>query len=157
RPRHARAHEDFLMVRGGLRSLGVVAAVFAAASLAAPAQAQFRGLLGGSRNTATNDNGDKCSGSNRSTGSRIAGNVLGSLASRAVGNAGGFMGYVPVAEFTDQITASIACRLDPEEQKQAAQATVEATRSSDGSEDGAPEVGQVSEWTSTTRANVSGT
>ena len=46
---------------------------------------------------------------------------------RAAGAAAVVVG-VPVASLTDQLTASIACRLDPEEQKQAAEATLEATR-----------------------------
>ncbi len=132
--------------------------MLAVAALAAPAEAQFGGVFGGSRNRNSNSNqDDKCSESRRSTGSRVAGGILGSIASNVVGNPGGVLSYVPVAAFTDQITASIACRLDPEEQKQAADATVEATRSADGTEEGAPEVGQMAMWTSETREDVSGT
>ncbi|HEY6814958.1 MAG TPA: hypothetical protein VI168_05415 [Croceibacterium sp.] len=146
------------MVSGRLKSFGLVAAALAALSLAVPAEAQFGGVFGGARRSQSrDDNQDKCSESKRSTGSRIAGGILGSVASSVAGNAGGFMGYVPVAAFTDQLTASIACRLDPDEQKQAADATVEATRSADGSEEGAPEVGQMAMWTSETRGDVSGT
>ena len=144
------------MLGGSLRSLGLGAVALALAGLAMPAQARFGGLLGGSRNSSSNSD-DKCAETNRSAGSRIAGGILGSLASRAAGSAGGLLTYVPVASLTDQLTHSIACRLDPDEQQQAADATLEATRSADGSEDGAPEVGQMAAWTSNTRDDVSGT
>lgn len=143
------------------KSVGLVASALALVALGAPAEAQFGGLLGGSRNrsSSTNNNSgdDKCSESRRSTGSRVAGGILGSIASNVVGNPGGVFSYVPVAGLTDQLTASIACRLDPDEQQQAADATLEATRSADGTEDGAPEVGQMAQWTSNTREDVSGT
>ena len=137
------------------RSVGLAVSALALAGLAVPAEAQFGGLLGGSRRSS--DQQDKCSESRRSNGSRIAGGILGSIAGSAAGSAGGLLTYVPVATFADQITASIACRLDPKEQEQAAVATTEATRSADGSEDGAPEVGQMAAWTSETREDVSGT
>ena len=141
------------------RSIGLLASALAVAALAAPAEAQFGGLLGGSRSRSSSNSNqdDKCSESRRSTGSRVAGGILGSIASNVVGNPGGVFNYVPVAGLTDQLTASIACRLDPDEQQQAADATLEATRSADGSEEGTPEVGQMSEWTSNTREDVSGT
>src|SRR5690242_2607356 len=142
------------------RLMGLVASALALVALAAPAEAQFGGLLGGSRsrsNSNSSSQDDKCSESRRSTGSRVAGGILGSIASNVVGNPGGVLSYVPVAGLTDQLTASIACRLDPDEQKQAADATLEATRSADGSEEGAPQVGQMSQWTSNTRDDVSGT
>ena len=138
------------------KSAGLAASALALAGLAAPAQAQFGGLLGGSR--ASNRSSDGCAqGRSRSTGSVIAGSILGTVAGSAAGRAGGVFNYVPVAEFTGVITASIACKLDPEEQKQAADATVEATRSADGTDEGTPEVGQMAMWTSGTRADVSGT
>jgi len=138
------------------KSAGLAASALALAGLAAPAEAQFGGLLGGSR--ASNRSSDGCAeGRSRSTGSVIAGSILGSVAGSAAGRAGGVLNYVPVAEFTGVITASIACKLDPEEQKQAADATVEATRSADGTDEGSPEVGQMAMWTSETRPDVSGT
>ena len=141
-----------------LKSAGILASVIALAALAAPAEAQFGGVFGGSRNRSSNNNQqDKCAESNRSTGSRVAGGILGSIASNVVGNPGGLLTYVPVAGLTDQLTASIACRLDPEEQQQAADATLEATRAADGTEEGSPEVGQMAMWTSETREDVSGT
>ena len=138
------------------RSAGLAASALALAGLAAPAHAQFGGLLGGSRSSSRSNDG--CSeGRSRSSGSVVAGSILGSIAGSAAGRAGGVLNYVPVAAFTDTITASIACKLDPQEQEQAADATLEATRSADGSEDGAPEVGQMAAWTSNTREDVSGT
>jgi surface antigen len=61
---------------------------------------------------------------------------------------------VPVSALTDQLSTAIACRLDPQEQQQAADATFQATRS-DGS--GEAEVGSMATWTSNTREDVSGT
>lgn len=138
------------------KSAGLAASALALAGLTMPAQAQFGGLLGGSRNRSSNSD-DKCAEANRSTGSRVAGGILGSIAGSAAGSVGGLLTYVPVAALTDTLTHSIACRLDPEEQQQAADATLEATRAADGSEEGAPEVGQMAMWTSETREDVSGT
>lgn len=147
------------MLGGRIKSIGVAAAVLALAGLAVPAQAQFGGILGGAirggTNAATSTDSNGCpKGRSRSSGSRIAGGILGGAASGAAGSAGGVFSYVPVSEFTDTISASIACRLDPQEQEQAAEATLAATRS-DGSGDA--EVGSSSAWTSTTREEVSGT
>src|SRR5688572_25440265 len=147
------------MLGGRLKSIGMAAAVLALAGLAVPAQAQFGGILGGAirggANAAASTDSNGCpKGRKRSSGSRIAGGILGGIASSAAGSAGGVFNYVPVAAFTDQISASIACRLDPEEQKQAAEATLTATRS-DGS--GEAEVGDMAAWTSNTREDVSGT
>jgi surface antigen len=137
------------------KSAGLVASAFALVALAAPVQAQFGGLLRGSR-ASSNRTTDGCSeGRSRSTGSIIAGDILGSVAGSAAGRAGGVLNYVPVGELTDTITASIACKLDPMEQQQAADATLEATRGADDSTP--PEVGQMSAWTSETRDDVSGT
>jgi len=136
------------------KSAGLFASALALVALAAPAEAQFGGVLGGSRTS--NRTSDGCSeGRSRSSGSRIAGGVLGSIAGSAAGSVGGLLTYVPVAALTDTITASIACRLDPEEQKQAADATLQATRGAE--EGGSAEVGQMAMWTSDTREDVSGT
>jgi len=134
-----------------------MASTLALAALAAPASAQFGGVFGGGSRNRNSNSGeqDKCSESKRSTGSRIAGGILGSIAGSAAGSVGGLLTYVPVAALTDTLTASIACRLDPKEQEQAADATLEATRGPD--ENTAPEVGQMAAWTSETREDVSGT
>ena len=144
-------------MKSRFKSAGILASMLALAALAAPAEAQFGGLLGGSRNRDRDDDKDHCTESKRSTGSRIAGGILGSIAGSAAGSVGGLLTYVPVAALTDTLTASIACRLDPDEQKQAADATTEATRSADGTEEGTPEVGQMAMWTSETREDVTGT
>jgi surface antigen len=142
------------MVGGRLKWAGIAASLLAIGVLAAPAQAQFGGLLGGSRNRDA-DKPEGCKEGKRSTGSRIAGGILGGIAGSAAGRAGGLLNYVPVASLTDQLTASIACRLDPEEQKQAAEATLEATRSAE--DGGDAQVGSTAAWTSNTREDVSGT
>jgi surface antigen len=140
------------------KSLGFIASVLALAALAVPAQAQFGGLMGGSRSRSSERTTDGCAeGRSRSTGSQVAGGILGSIAGTAAGRVGGVLNYVPVSELTGVITTSIACKLDPKEQKQAADATLEATRSADGSDEGTPEVGQMGMWTSDTRTDVSGT
>ena len=144
------------MLTSRIKFAGVAASAFAIAVLAAPAQAQFGGLLGGrSRDRSNADKPEGCKEVRRSAGSRIAGGILGSIAGRAAGGVSPLLNYVPVAGLTDQLTASIACRLDPEEQKQAADATLEATRGSQ--ESGAAEVGAMGAWTSNTREDVSGT
>lgn len=147
------------MIKGCLRMSGFAAAGLALAAMSAPAQAQFGRILGSAARAATTTSSastsDGCSkGKSRSTGSRIAGGILGSLASSAAGSAGGILYYVPVASLTDQLTAAIACQLDPEEQQQAADATLEATRADSGDD---VEVGSMAEWTSNTREDVSGT
>jgi len=136
-----------------LKSAGCIASALALFALAVPAQAQFGGLLGGARSSSRTSDG--CSeGRSRSAGSRIAGGILGSVAGSVAGNAGGVFNFVPIAGLTDTLTAAIACKLDPEEQKQAAEATLEATRGA--GEEGEVEVGAVSAWTSDTREDVAG-
>ena len=126
----------------------------ALAALAAPVHAQFGGVLsniGRSPDTIA----DGCpKGKKRSVGSKIFGSVLGSVAGSAASRAG-VSGWVPIAGLTDQLTATIACKLDPQEQKQAAQATLDATRGDGASAEVA--VGSSSAWSSGTRADVSGT
>ena len=143
------------MVSGRIKWAGIAASALALTALAAPAQAQFGGILGGAirggANAAASTDSNGCpKGRKRSSGSRVLGGILGGAAS----GAGGVFSYVPVAQFTDQISAAIACKLDPAEQEQAAEATLTATRS-DGS--GEAEVGSMAAWTSNTREDVSGT
>jgi hypothetical protein len=148
------------MVRGRLQQLGFAAAAFALAALGTPVQAQFGGILrslpGTAASAATSSDSSGCpTGRKRSAGSRIAGSVLGQVASSAASSAG-ISSWVPIPDVADQLTSAIACRLDPEEQKQAAQATLEATRSLETTGEPA-EVGSMSSWASNTRQNVSGT
>lgn len=136
------------------RRLRTVAAALAIVGLATSAQAQFGGLLGGGKK-AEETTSDGCpKGKSRSAGSRIVGGLLGSLAGGAASRAGGVFNFVPIAGLTDQLTAAIACKLDPEEQKQAAQATLDATRAEGESAEVA--VGSSASWTSVTREDVSG-
>jgi hypothetical protein len=145
------------MTQGRFTRAGVALTTAALFMLAAPAQAQFGGILGGAIRGAQNGatSSDDCGkGRSRSSGSRIAGGILGGVAGSAAGQVGGVLVYVPVASLTDQISATIACKLDPMEQQQAADATFQATRS-DGS--GEAEVGAMAAWQSSTREDVSGT
>lgn len=136
------------------RWIGAIGAALALAGLAAPVQAQLGGVLG-NIGRATTQPKDKCrDGKSRGAGSQVLGSVLGSVTGRAASRAGLYR-WVPVAGLTDQLTAAIACKLDPEEQKQAAQATLDATRGEGDAADVL--VGTSAAWTSDTRENVSGT
>ena len=128
---------------------------------AIPAQAQFRGLLrdvtrDAQRGAETAEGCEK--GSSGDTARGVLGGILGGSAGRTARNAG-LGSFVPVSEFTSTISREIACQLDEEEQKQAADATIEATRTAEDEEGGAigPAVGQSASWTSGTRDDVSGT
>jgi hypothetical protein len=147
------------MVKGRVKLAGLAMSALALGVLASPAQAQFGGIFGGAARGAANaatttDNNGCPKGRKRSSGSRIAGGILGGAIGGAAGSAGGVFSYVPVGSLTDQLSSAIACRLDPMEQQQAADATFQATRS-DGS--GEPAVGDSAAWTSNTREDVSGT
>jgi len=123
-------------------------------ALAAPASAQFGGILGGIGRSAEKSETGCPKGKKRSVGSSILGGIAGSVAGNAASRVGGVFNWVPIAGLTDQLTAAIACKLDPEEQKQAAQATLDATRGEGDAAEVA--VGTSSSWTSGTRADVSG-
>lgn len=137
-----------------MRKIFGTPAVLAAACMVAatPAQAQFGSLL---RKVTTpapkpseDDNGG-CPKGKKGSGAGRA--ILGGVLNEAIGGAAsraGIYSYVPIAEVSGTLTDAIACRLDPGEQVQAAAATEEATRGE--------EVGATSNWTSATRANVSG-
>ena len=131
-------------------------AIFAACMLAvAPAQAQFGGLLRKVTSptptpspSPESDNGGCPKGKK---GSRAGRNILGGILNDAIGDAAGrtgFGSYLPTAEVAGTLTDAIACKLDPAEQVQAAAATEEVTRGE--------AVGATANWTSETRANVSG-
>ncbi|WP_390551033.1 hypothetical protein [Qipengyuania sp. MTN3-11] len=129
-----------------------------------PAQAQFRGLLPSVTRDAVTDAQSSDSGcaegQKKSTAGKVLGGMLGRMARGAAGRAG-ITRWVPVDAFTDQLSESIACRLDPEEQQKAAEATLAATGSVDDAEDAAPiepaRVGSSASWQSATREDVSGT
>jgi surface antigen len=133
-------------------SCRIAATIAAAALVASQASAQFGGFSIPSiprSSSSSQKSADGCpKGKSKSAGSSILGGLIGQGVGRAASSAG-IGSYFPSAEFADTLTNAIACRLDPEEQKQAAAATVEATRGED--------VGSSSSWTSNTRENVSGT
>tara|TARA_R110000824_G_scaffold251638_5_gene440265 strand:+ start:1388 stop:1966 length:579 start_codon:yes stop_codon:yes gene_type:complete len=136
-----------------IRSKLVVAITVAALAVPAPASAQFGGLFkkkssSNQESSDSNKTKDCASDPANSIGKSILGNMIGDFTRRATRGMGIVGSYIPRAEVADTLTNSIACRLDPDEQLQAAEATRDVTRSA--------EVGGSSEWTSQTRANVSG-
>ncbi len=136
------------------RAAGILAVAAVAASAAVPAHGQFSGLrLPSITKADTETSSDGCpKGKKKGAGSSILGKVIGQVAGDAAYRAG-VSRWVPMAEVSDQLTNAIACRLDPEEQKQAAEATLAATRSETT---GSAEVGASASWTSATREDVSG-
>ncbi len=145
---------------------GSLAAIAACIGMVAPAHAQFGGLVRdlekAARDNANNDDGDTDSNTevtceqkaSQDVGARLLGGILGRTA-RDQARRAGLPTFVPVTEFSDQISAAIACQLDPQEQKQAADATLEATRGDD--ETGLAQVGTSSSWRSESRDDVTGT
>lgn len=130
-----------MQIRIGTRS--VAAAVFVTALAAQPVAAfQFGGILGG-RSSSSSDDTNHCDTAGESAGRSIIGGLLGSAA-RSIG----IPTFVPSAQFADTLATEIACRLSPEEQEKAAEATAEVTRSG--------EIGSTAEWTSDTRDGVRG-
>lgn len=119
---------------------------------ALPAEAQLGGLFKSGRRGA--EKADSCGkGKKGDTGRGIMGGLLGGAVDQLARSAN-LPSFVPVPEFSDQLTESIACRLDPEEQKQAAEATLAVTRTDDA--EAQPELGTGAQWTSASRANVTG-
>jgi hypothetical protein len=141
------------MKTGLSRLIGACGAALALVATAAPANAQFGGLLNGVVRSPEKTASGCPKGKSRSGGSQVLGSILGSVAGSAASRAGGVFTWVPISGLTDQLTAAIACTLDPEEQKQAAQATLDATRGDAGD----VRVGSSAAWTSGTRSEVSGT
>lgn len=137
---------------GRIWSIPAILATFAL--VATPAEAQFGGIFRQvtSPTPAPSTNGDGQGGCPKGKkGSSVGRGILGGVIRDAVGDAAsraGVYSYVPIAEVSGTLTDAIACRLDPAEQVQAAKATDEVTRGE--------EVGATSNWTSETRANVSG-
>jgi surface antigen len=130
-------------LNGVTRSAALAAAL--ALALPVPAQAQFGGLL----RSKPKASGKTSTGCDDSAGKSVGRSVLGGMLGSVTGRLGGLASFVPVPEVAGLLTDAIACKLEPEEQKKAADATLEATRGE--------EVGSTSTWTSDTRQNVSGT
>jgi hypothetical protein len=115
------------------------------------AHAQFGFSLGGLGKKSSDTTSNGCpSGKKKSVGASILGSVAGSVANRAAGK---FASFVPIPEVASTLTNAIACKLDEKEQKQAAEATLAATR---GDEAGEVKVGDTAEWTSGSRKDVKG-
>ncbi len=133
--------------------LALLAGLTAVVAAPLPAQAQLGSILNSGKRGA--DKADSCGkGKKGDKGRGLMGGLLGGAVDQLTRGAG-LPSFVPVPQFSDQLAASIACRLDPEEQQQAAEATLSVTRTEG---DGAtPEVGSSATWTSNTRNNVSGT
>ncbi len=91
------------------------------------------------------DDGCKLSGAKK-RGSSVLGNVLGGIANRAIGR-NPVSSFISTNMFATMLTDAIACKLDAQEQKQAANATTEAVRGG---------VGTTSSWTSASRPGVTG-
>jgi surface antigen len=130
---------------------GLVLSLFTAA----PAQAQFGGFSlpsiardASQTQSETRTTSGCPKGKSKSAGSSMLGGMLGSMAGSAASRAG-ISSFLPVSEFSSMISNAIACKLDPAEQKQAAEATMQITR-------GDPKVGSSSEWRSQSRDQVSG-
>lgn len=142
------------------RRLGAALTLVAMSCLiATSASAQFGGLSlpsfpRGTNNSSTSSDGCP-KGKSKSAGSSILGGFIGENLGRAASSAG-VSRFFPSADVADTLTNAIACRLDAAEQKQAASATIEATRGAEG-DAAPPPVGASSSWTSGTRENVSGT
>lgn len=133
-----------------LGSLTLTAAVLTPA----PAVAQFslfKDLARGAQDSG--DSSDtKCKTDGGKKGKAMLGSVLGGITSRTASRAG-ISSYVPVSQFSDTLSEAIACRLDPQEQEQAATATTQAVAQAERSSG----EGTTVAWESGTRANVSGT
>lgn len=126
---------------------------FALTVTAVPAEAQFGNLFNSAKRGA--EKADSCGkGKKGDRGRGVLGGLLGGAVSEITRSVN-LPSFVPMPEFSDQLTESIACRLDPQEQQQAAEATLAATRTDDAR--AIPEVGASASWTSNTRADVSGT
>lgn len=126
------------------------------------AQAQFGGLIPRDVKNVMNDatgSDEGCEeGKKKSAGSRVLGGIFGRT-TRNAANKSGVSRWVPMSEYSDQLSEGIACRLDPEEQAQAADATLRATRSDDyaGEDGGRPAIGSTASWQSESRKDVTGT
>lgn len=136
-------------------SISAVAVVAALAlAMPQPVSAQFgliRDVTRGARDNSSSSD-SKCKTEGGKKGKNMLGSVLGGIAGRTASRAG-LSSYVPVAAFSDTLSEAIACRLDPQEQEQAATATTQAVEQAERS----GSAGEAVAWESGTRANVSGT
>lgn len=152
-------------MQGWRNWIGAVGAagILLSAVISTAAQAQFGRIIPRDVQNVMNDaqaSDEGCGeGEKKTAGSRVLGGIFGRSARKAA-NQSGVSRWVPVSTYSDQISESIACQLDPEEQAQAADATLRATRSDQyagDEESGMPQVGSTASWQSETREDVSGT
>jgi len=144
---------------GRYRTIALAGGVFAMAATSIPAHAQFRvfrDAVRGSQSAEAAEGCEESDGGNTARG--VIGGILGG-AGRRTASRMGLGSFVPVETFTDTIAKEIACKLEPEEQEQAANATVEITTPTVDEEGNEmkPEVGRSASWTSEKREGVSGT
>lgn len=141
------------------KAIALASGVFAMAASSIPAQAQFRVFRDAVQGSQSAEAAEGCENEEGGSAARgVLGGILGGAARRTA-NRVGLGSFVPVEQFTDTIAKEIACQLQPEEQEQAANATVEITTPTVDEEGNevAPEVGRTASWTSSTREGVSGT
>ena len=147
-------------MKKSIRTAILTSGTLAMALAAIPAHAQFRGMLrdvtrDAQRGAQAAEGCEK--GSSGDTARGVLGGLLGGAAGRTA-NRMGLGSFVPVSEFTNTISAEIACKLDENEQKLASEATIAATIvTGDEGNEAPPEVGRSASWTSETRGGVSGT
>ena len=144
-------------MQNSLKPILLFASAFAMAASGTAAHAQLGKLFRDARRGAETAASKACGEGEKGDVARGAlGGLLGGIGGRTARRAG-VTQFVPESEFANTISTEIACQLDPEEQKQAADATLEATRGAgdDGLE--GPPVGQSASWTSETRDDVQGT
>jgi len=150
---------DTFLPIAGRRFSAAIAVVTSGCLIATSASAQFGGFSLPSFPTSSSNSSkssDGCpKGKSKSEGSAMLGGLIGQGLGRAASSAG-VSSFFPSAEVAGTLTNAIACKLDPQEQKQAAAATIEATRGADG-DDAPPPVGASVSWSSETREDVSGT
>ena len=141
------------------RTLALATGVFAMAAVSIPAHAQFRVFRDAVQGSQSAEAAEGCEDKEGGSAARgVLGGILGGAARRTA-NRVGLGSFVPVEQFTDTIAKEIACKLEPGEQEQAANATVEITTPTEDEEGNevVPEVGRSASWTSETRDGVSGT
>ncbi|MEL6541485.1 MAG: hypothetical protein AAF249_13335 [Pseudomonadota bacterium] len=145
---------------------------FAMVASATSASAQFGNLFNDARRGAEKADSGCGKGKKGDVARGALGGLLGGIGRRTARRSG-VTRFVPVAQFEDTLTTEIACILDADEQKQAAEATIAATsfdpapvRSVEEGDDETPvdtealrgpPVGQSASWTSGTRDEVTGT
>lgn len=137
-----------------MRVHGVLIFALVLSQLSSAANAQLGGLFGRKKPAAEGEapaeakQGCADKPKKGGLGRAILGNMMNEVTGRVTGQMGMVGRWVPSATVAGLLSDAIACRLDPGEQKQAADATIAATRQE--------KVGATSTWSSSTRPGVSG-